>query len=51
VDEVLRAEGQRPFTWGALRSAAPADVRAEYIASLVAADEGDFARLHAFVKS
>lgn len=52
VDELLRAESQPAFTWGADRSSGTGQaVRDEYIRSLEAADRGDFGPLRAFVRS
>jgi len=52
ADALLRSLGQPAFTWGSSSNwAATNDVRARYLASLRAADQGDHQWLLAFVRS
>jgi Fic-DOC domain mobile mystery protein B len=52
ADALLRSLGQPAFTWGSSSNwAATNEVRARYLASLRAADQGDYQWLLAFVRS
>lgn len=52
ADALLRSMGQPPFTWGAGGHLVGAnEVRAQYLAALRAADQGDYPLLLAFVRS
>lgn len=51
ADVLLTRYGGMPFTWGSSDLVAPGNTRTRYIASLRAADGGDYSALLAFVRS
>jgi Fic-DOC domain mobile mystery protein B len=51
TDSLLHAQQLRPFSWGALSTAAPGRIRATYLDAIRAADRGDVTPLLAFVRS
>ncbi len=51
ADALLAALGAAPFTWGARSRERPEGIRQRYLASLRAADQGDYEPLRAFVRS
>lgn len=51
TDALLQANGVRPFTWGSASLTKPGPMRDSYIAALVAAGEGNYDPLVAFVRN